>query len=136
CLLAAFFEQTFFGKVLRACSSNRLGSRLVGISPSLAGNIAFALAAGLGAISGILIGPIVTIYYDSGFLIGLKAFVAAIIGGLLSYPLTVAGALGVGLAESFSSFWFSNFKEVLVFALILPFLIRRSLTPSYAAEEE
>ena len=46
--------------------------------------------------SGVLIGPITTIYYDTGFLIGLKGFVAAIIGGLASYPLAAAGAVLVG----------------------------------------
>jgi branched-chain amino acid transport system permease protein len=45
-----------------------------------------------------------TMYYDSGFLIGLKAFVAAIIGGLVSYPITALGGIAVGLVESFGSF--------------------------------
>jgi hypothetical protein len=93
-----FFERSLVGKALRACASNRLGARLVGIPTALAGQTAFALAAGLGAVSGILIGPIVTIYYDSGFLIGLKAFVAAIVGGLVSYPPAALAAIGVGLA--------------------------------------
>ena len=52
-----------------------------------------------------LIGPITTIYYDSGFLIGLKGFVGAIIGGLVSYPGAAVGALLVGMLESFASFW-------------------------------
>ena len=51
------------------------------------------LAAFIGALSGLLIGPITTIYYDTGFLIGLKGFVAAIIGGLVSYPVAAVGAL-------------------------------------------
>ena len=83
--------------------------------PRAAGQIAFALAALIGAVSGVLVGPLMTVAYDSGFLIGLKAFVAAIIGGLVSYPLTVLAALGVGFAEALFSFWASNFKEVLVF---------------------
>jgi branched-chain amino acid transport system permease protein len=123
----AFFEHTLLGKVLRACASNRLGARLIGIPTVLAGEIAFALAAALGAVSGILIGPILTVYYDSGFLIGLKAFVAAIIGGLVSYPFAVIAALAVGIAEAFFSFWASNFKEALVFALLIPVLLMRSL---------
>ena len=49
-----------------------------------------------------LVAPVTTMYYDSGFLIGLKAFVAAIIGGLVSYPLTAIGALAVGVVESFA----------------------------------
>jgi branched-subunit amino acid ABC-type transport system permease component len=77
--------------------------------------LSFTLAAAIGAFSGILISPITTIYYDSGFLIGLKGFVGAIIGGLASYPVAAAGAILVGLLESYSSFWASAFKEVIVF---------------------
>ncbi len=76
------------GKALRATAVNRLGARLVGIRTTLSGQIAFLLASVIGAISGILIVPITTLYYDTGFLIGLKGFIAAIIGGLVSYPLT------------------------------------------------
>ena len=133
---ALFFERTLLGKALRACSSNRLGARLVGIPTATAGSVAFALAAGLGAISGVLAGPIVTIYYDSGFLIGLKAFVAAILGGLVSFPLTVLASVAVGIAEAFFSFWASNFKEVLVFTLILPVLMWRSLRSPAHAEDD
>jgi branched-chain amino acid transport system permease protein len=136
-LFALFFERTLLGKALRACSSNRLGARLVGIPTALAGQVAFALAAVLGAVSGVLIGPLQTVYYDSGFLIGLKAFVAAILGGLVSFPLTVAASIFVGIAEAFFSFWTSNFKEVLVFSLIIPVLVWRSLrSPSHVEEEE
>ena len=135
-VFALFFERTLLGKALRACASNRLGARLVGIPTAIAGQISFALAACLGAVAGVLAGPIVTIYYDSGFLIGLKAFVAAILGGLVSFPLTVLASLGVGIAESFFSFWTSNFKEVMVFSLILPVLLWRSLRAPTQAEEE
>ena len=94
------------------------------------------LAALLGTFSGLLIGPITTIYYDTGFLIGLKGFVAAIIGGLASYPLAAAGAVLVGLLESFSSFWASAFKEVLVFTLIIPVLLWRSFNSHHVEDEE
>ena len=79
-----FFERTIYGKALRATAMNRTGARLMGIPPTLAGKLCFTLAAAIGAFSGILIAPITTIYYDSGFLIGLKGFVGAIIGGLAS----------------------------------------------------
>jgi branched-chain amino acid transport system permease protein len=130
-----FFGFTLFGKALHATAVNRLGARLVGIRTALSGQIAFLLASVIGAISGILIVPITTLYYDTGFLIGLKGFVAAIIGGLVSYPLTAVAAILVGGVEAFSSFYASNFKEVIVFTLIIPVLLLRSLaTP--AVEEE
>jgi branched-subunit amino acid ABC-type transport system permease component len=130
-----FFERTIYGKALRATAMNRTGARLMGISGSLAGMLSFTLAASIGAFSGILISPITTIYYDSGFLIGLKGFVGAIIGGLASYPVAAAGAILVGLLESYSSFWASAFKEVIVFTLIIPVLLWRSLTTRHVEEE-
>jgi branched-chain amino acid transport system permease protein len=129
------FGYTLYGKALRATAVNRLGARIVGIRTSLSGQIAFGLAAVIGAISGILIAPITTIYYDTGFLIGLKGFVAAIIGGLVSYPLTAAAALVVGIVEAFSSFHASNYKEVIVFTLLLPVLVLRSLASPEVEEE-
>ncbi|MFC3834259.1 branched-chain amino acid ABC transporter permease [Deinococcus rufus] len=134
--LYAFFERTLAGKALRATAVNRLGARLVGISPSSAGQLTFALAAGIGALGGMLIGPSVAMTYDSGFLIGLKGFVGAIIGGLVSYPVAAAGALLVGLIESFASFSLSAWKEVIVFTLILPVLLWRSLTTRHVPEDE
>jgi branched-chain amino acid transport system permease protein len=131
-----FFGFTRYGKALRATAVNRLGARLVGIRTSLSGQIAFLLASVIGAISGILIVPITTLYYDTGFLIGLKGFVAAIIGGLVSYPLTAVAALVVGIVESFSSFYASNYKEVIVFTLILPVLVLRSLAAPAVEEEK
>jgi branched-chain amino acid transport system permease protein len=136
-VLWLFFGFTLYGKALRATAVNRLGARLVGIRTGLSGQIAFLLAAAIGAISGILIVPITTLYYDTGFLIGLKGFVAAIIGGLVSYPLTAVAALLVGSVEAFSSFYASNFKEVIVFALIIPVLLLRSLaTPALEEEKD
>lgn len=130
------FGYTLYGKALRATAVNRLGARIVGIRTTLSGQVAFLLAAVIGTISGILIVPITTIYYDTGFLIGLKGFVAAIIGGLVSYPLTATAALVVGIVEAFSSFYASNFKEVIVFTLLLPVLILRSLATPEVDEEE
>ncbi|MGH8802881.1 MAG: branched-chain amino acid ABC transporter permease [Casimicrobiaceae bacterium] len=135
-VLYLFFGGTLYGKALRATAVNRIGARLIGISPSFAGTLTFALAALLCAFSGVLIGPITTVYYDSGFLVSLKGFVGAIIGGLVSYPLAAAGALLVGLIESFSSFWASAFKEVIVFTLIIPVLLWRSLAAHHHEEDE
>ena len=131
-----FFGHTLYGKALRATAVNRLGARLVGIRTSLSGQLAFLLASVIGAISGILIVPITTLYYDTGFLIGLKGFIAAIIGGLVSYPLTAVAALVVGTVEAFSSFHASNFKEVIVFTLIIPVLLLRSLAAPAVEEEK
>ncbi len=133
-LLWLYFEKTLSGKALRATAVNRVGARLMGISSNGAGRLAFTMAAFIGALSGLLIGPNTTIFYDSGFIIGLKGFVAAVFAGLSSYPLALVGALAVGLLESFSSFWASAFKEVIVFASILPVLLWRSLRDPHGEE--
>ena len=135
-LLWLLFERTIYGKALRATAMNRVGARLVGIPTALTGHLSFLLAALIGTISGILISPITTLYYDTGFLIGLKGFVGAILGGMGSYPLAAVGALAVGLLESFSSFWASAFKEVIVFTLIIPMLVWLSLRSHRVEEDE
>ncbi len=134
--LYGFFELSLLGKALRATAVNRLGARLVGIGTAQSGTIAFSLAGVIGALSGVLIAPLTTIYYDSGFLIGLKGFTAAIIGGLASYPAAVLAALLVGVIESFSSFWASAFKEVIVFTAIIPVLLWRSWRSPVVEDEE
>ncbi len=134
--LFLFFERTLRGKALRATAVNRLGARLMGISTTGAGKLSLGLAAFIGALSGLLIGPTTTVFYDSGFLIGLKGFVAAIFGGLASYPAAALGAIFVGLLESFGSFWASAFKEVIVFTLIIPVLLWRSFQHGHGDDEE
>lgn len=132
--MALFFERTLMGKALRATSVNRTGARLMGISGDAAGALTFTLAAFIGALSGLLISPSTTIYYDTGFLIGLKGFVAAVFGGLASFPMALGGAIGVGLIESFGSFYASAFKEVIVFTVILPVLLWRSFVDPHHEE--
>ena len=121
-LMFLFFERSIIGKALRATAINQTGARLMGIPTELSGDLSFALAALIGAVCGILI--------------GLKGFVAGIIGGLSSYPLALAGALLVGQLESFSSFWASAFKEVIVFTLIIPVLWWRSINTHHVEDEE
>jgi len=133
--LYAYFERSIRGKALKATAVSRLGAQLMGISPEKAGRQCFLMAAFIGALSGILIAPITTLYYDSGFLICLKGFVAAVIGGLVSFPVAAVGALAVGMVEAFSTFWASAYKEVIVFTLILPVLLWRSLAAGHQDEE-
>ena len=134
-LLWLYFEKSLRGKALRATAVNRTGARLMGISTHASGQLTFLMAALIGALSGLLIGPTTTVFYDSGFLIGLKGFVAAVVAGLSSYPGALLGALFVGVMEAFGAFWASAFKEVIVFTLILPILLVRSLRSGHSDEE-
>lgn len=122
-----FFGATLAGRALRAAASDRLGARLIGLDAAESGARAFALAAFVAALSGVLIGAITPIAYDTGFEIGLKGFVAAIVGGLVSYPAAAAGAILVGVLESLGSFWASAYRDVIVFALLIPVLAWLSL---------
>ena len=140
CGLAVVFyvvlQRTRMGKVLHATASNPRGARLVGIRPAFTATTAHLIAAFLAGIVGVLVSPVATIYYDSGLILTLKAFVAAIIGGLGSYPLTALGALLVGVSESFASFWNSGLKDAIVFGLLIPILVIRSSLTSHHEEEE
>ncbi len=120
-------QRTLYGKAMLAAAINRSGARLMGISAELTGRIAFTLAALIGGLCGVLIAPTTTVLYDTGFLLGLKGFVAAILGGLVSFPLSALGALLIGLLESYSAFFASTFKEVIVFSLVIPILLIRTL---------
>ena len=134
-MLWLYFEKSLRGKALRATAVNRTGARLMGISTHASGQLTFLMAALIGALSGLLIGPTTTVFYDSGFLIGLKGFVAAVIAGLSNYPGAMLGALFVGVVEAFGAFWASAFKEVIVFTLILPILLVRSLRSGHSDED-
>src|SRR5882724_1178618 len=134
-LFFLFFERSMSGRALRATAINRIGARLVGIRPARTGTIAYFIASLLAGVSAILVGPTTTIYYDSGFMIGLKAFIGAIIGGFTSYPIAALGAVLVGIMESFASFWSSSFKEVIVFSLLIPVLLWQSWKTSGHADE-
>ena len=134
-LFFLFFEFTIAGKSLHATAVNRTGARLMGIRPERAGAIAYLLGSLLAGVSGVLISPVNTIFYDSGFLIGLKAFVGAIIGGLVSFPVTAIGSMFVGVLESFAAFQSSAFKEVIVFSILIPVLLWRSYAYEHSEED-
>jgi branched-chain amino acid transport system permease protein len=135
-ILWIFFKFSITGKALRASAVNRIGAVLVGVPTAWSGQLAFLMAVTIGAVSGILIGPVTTVYYDTGFLIGLKGFIAAILAGLVSFPLAAAAGALIGLIEVFSSFWWSSYKEVIVFLTVIPALLYRSFTQSGLEEED
>ncbi|MDO1583237.1 branched-chain amino acid ABC transporter permease [Rhizobium oryzicola] len=131
-----FFGRSITGKALRATASNRVGARLMGIRPERAAAAAYLIASGLAAIVGILIAPVTTMYYDSGFMIGLKASVGAIIGGMASYPITAIGSVFIGILESGASFVASDYKEIIIFSVVIPVLIWRSFAVHRDGDEE
>ncbi|NLY63599.1 MAG: branched-chain amino acid ABC transporter permease [Alcaligenaceae bacterium] len=131
-----FFGKTLYGRALRATAVNRRGARLVGISTGMSGHLTFFLTALVGVVSGIMIVSFITITYETGFMIGLKGFVGAIIGGLVSYPLAAFGAIAIGIIEAFTTFWASDYKEVIVFGIVVPVLLLRSILVKHEEDDE
>lgn len=122
-----FFKKTLLGRALRATAVNRTGAQLVGIGTAKAGRMALSLAAAVAILCGILIAPLSAVSYDTGFIIALKGFVGAIIGGLVSFPVAALGAVVIGLLEAVASFLASEYKEVIVFTAIIPILLFRAI---------
>lgn len=125
-LLALFFERTMLGKAMRACAVNRLAAQLMGIRVDAMATLAFSMAAILGAIGGIVLGPVTRPSYDMGLDLGLKGFVAAIIGGLVSFPVAVLGGLLLGVLENFwAGVTQAGFKDLFAFVVLILMLILR-----------
>jgi branched-chain amino acid transport system permease protein len=124
--LYAFFEFTYLGKAVRACAINRLAARLSGIRPDRMSLLAFCLSAALGAIGGIVMAPLTLVSYDMGLYLGLRGFVAAIMGGLVSAPGAVAGALLLGVLESLAAGLLrAAYKEAIGFLVLFLILLFR-----------
>jgi len=122
--LAYFFERTILGKAVRACAVNRRAARLVGISPSRMSLLAFVLAAALGAIGGIVLAPATTPMYDMGLRLGLKGFVAAIMGGLTSSAGAVVGGLLLGMLENVGAgVTKAGLKDIFAFVVLILLLL-------------
>ncbi len=123
-MLSWFFGRTRLGKAMLATSYNRLAAELVGIDVRIVLLASFGLAAVLGAIAGVLIAPITFVSYDSGVMLGLKGFAAAILGGLGSFPGAVVGGLALGLLESLAAGYLSSaYKDVIAFVVMLAVLL-------------
>lgn len=125
--LYVLFEKTIYGKALRATAVSRNGARLLGIRTHLAGKLTFGLAAGIGALCGVLLVSLTTVYYDSGLAIGMRGFIGAVIGALVSFPVTAIGALVVGVVDAFSAFFASGYKDAILFMSIIPVMLYLSL---------
>lgn len=118
--LAWFFNRTLLGKAIIATSHNRDAAKLMGINTNAILLVSFALAGALGAVAGIIVAPITFTYYEIGVMLGLKGFVAAVLGGLGSFPGAVAGGLVLGITEAMMAGYISSeYKDAVAFVLIL-----------------
>ncbi len=115
-----FFNRTLQGKAMLATSYNRVAAELVGINTNWVLFLSFAMSAALGALGGILLTPITLTSYDVGIMLGLKGFVAAVVGGLGNGLGAVVGGLLVGILEAMGAGYISSsYKDAMPFVLIL-----------------
>lgn len=115
-----FFSRTLQGKAMLATSFNRTAAELVGINTGWVLFMSFAMSAALGALGGILVTPITLTSYDVGIMLGLKGFVAAVVGGLGNGLGAVIGGLLVGILEAMGAGYISSsYKDAIPFVLIL-----------------
>jgi branched-chain amino acid transport system permease protein len=98
--LNRFFDHTYLGRGLTACSSNPRAARLVGIDVKRMGLVAFGLGGALGGLAGVLLTPLQPVSFNSDVGIAISGFAAAIFGGLLRPGAALTGALVLGVAEA------------------------------------
>lgn len=126
-LLVAIYlllNRSLMGKALKAAAINKRAAALVGINARTTSTISFALAAGMGAIAGIVISPISFASYDMGVMLGLKGFVAAAMGGFTGVWQVFLGGLGLGLAESLGAGYISSaYKDAIALVFLFAVLL-------------
>lgn len=137
-LLWYFFTRTYAGSALRACAVSPRGARLMGIRVDRMFLLAFALSGALGATAGAVIAPITYATYDMGLTLGLKGFVAAVLGGLVSPPAAIAGGFLLGILESLAAGLVSSgYKDAVAFVILIVVCLAQvaGLLPWRVAEE-
>jgi branched-chain amino acid transport system permease protein len=117
--------RTALGRAQRACEQDRVMAGLVGINVDRTISLTFVMGAALAAVAGMLfLLRYGVIDFYIGFLVGIKAFTAAVLGGIGSLPGAMLGGLLIGLIEVFWSAYFSiEYKDVAAFAVLVMVLI-------------
>jgi len=122
--LEFFYRRTLFGRAMRAVAYNRTAAGLVGIDADRITLIAFALAGMLGALAGVLIGPVIQASSTMGAVIGLKGFMVAIIAGIANARGVVIAGLLYGVTEKFIEGYLSTAaRDAIGFTLMVLLLL-------------
>jgi branched-chain amino acid transport system permease protein len=121
-----FFEKTSLGKKMQATAQDKEMARLLGIRVATMIAITFIYSSILGAVAGILVGPIFYVSKEMGAMLGLKAFCSTIVGGFGSVPGAILGGLFLGIVEVFASFYVSSaYRDAFAFILLILVLLFR-----------
>lgn len=122
--LEVFYRRTMLGRAMRAVAFNRIAAGMMGINVGMVTSFSFALAAGLGGIAGVLIGPIIQVSSTMGVLIGLKGFAVAIMASITSARGVVITGLLYGVLEKFVEGYISSAaREVVGFSIMILVLL-------------
>jgi branched-chain amino acid transport system permease protein len=126
-MLTLLIKYTKIGKAMRATQQDMRMARLVGINVDRVISTTFIIGSALAAIGGVLVASYIgQVNFYIGFLAGVKAFTAAVLGGIGSIPGAVIGGLVLGLTESFAAGYISSdYEDVFAFALLVLILILR-----------
>lgn len=124
--LVWFYERTGWGKALRACAEQPTAARLVGISLARASMLSFLIAGVTGAVAGVAASPVYFSSWESGLAIGLKGFVAAALGGLVSIRGALLGGLSLGVLESLvAGYVDTGLRDAVAFVVLILVLVVR-----------
>lgn len=120
-----FVTRTMLGKALRATSEDMTASRLMGIKVNRVISLCFLIGSGLGGAGGVMYG----MYYNSisfhdGYLVGIKAFTAAVLGGIGNVPGAMLGGVALGMLEGLGAGYLSSeWKNVFAFLILVGLLL-------------
>jgi branched-chain amino acid transport system permease protein len=131
-LLTIFIKRSRLGKAMRATSQDREAAEMMGIDTNLTISLTFIIGSALAAVAGIFVAMYYgTIKFDTGFLYGIKAFTAAVFGGIGNVPGAVLGALILGLAENYGvGLNFATLSYVAILGLVLGLIYQYGILPT------